>query len=142
MRAGLAERIEACRETSIAERRQENSAEALEAYLAPLVSGLDAGEAGDEAGTVQSRSPSAGARALPDGPLPYPSIGQRDYIGMVRAMADAIVAPTARRPRRVAEWLARIAVLGRRQRAYGPKGRLADWIDRRGLQLRETPLPA
>ena len=43
VRAGLAERIEACRETLIAERLRENSAEALEAYLAPLVSGLDAG---------------------------------------------------------------------------------------------------
>ena len=46
VRAGLAERIEACRETSIAERLEENSAEALAAYLAPLASGLDAGDAG------------------------------------------------------------------------------------------------
>ena len=61
---------------------------------------------------------------------------------MVRAMADATVAPASRRPGRVAEWLARTAVLGRRQRAYGPRERLADWIDRRGLQFRETPLPA
>ena len=79
---------------------------------------------------------------MPNGPLPYPSISQRDYVGMVGAMAEAIVAPTARRPNRVAEWLARNAVLGRRQRAYGPRKRLVDWIDRRGLQLRETPLPA
>ena len=48
VRAGIAERIEACAHTSIAERLQENSAEALEAYLAPLVSGLDDGVAGDE----------------------------------------------------------------------------------------------
>ncbi|MCY4013374.1 MAG: hypothetical protein OXG82_11735 [Gammaproteobacteria bacterium] len=78
---------------------------------------------------------------MPNGPLPYPSISQRDYVGMVPAMAEAIVALTAQRPGRVAEWLARNAVLGRR-RAYGPRRRLADLIDRRGLQLRETPLPA
>ena len=40
-RTGIAERIEACRDTSIAERLKENSAHALEAYLVPLVSGLD-----------------------------------------------------------------------------------------------------
>ena len=50
---------------------------------------------------------------------------------MVRAMADATVAPASRRPGRVAEWL-----------AAPPWERLADWIGRRGLQFRETPLPA
>ena len=151
VRAGLAERIEACRETSIAERLRENSAEALEAYLAPLVSGLEAGEAG-EGRTASAQAPSAATRgsapvaaevpAAENRPLPYPSVSQRGYVGMVRAMAEAIVAPTARRPGRVAEWLARNAVLGKRQRAYGPRERLADWIERRGLQFRETPLPA
>ena len=147
VRAGLAERIEACRDTSIAERLRENSAAALEAYLAPLVSGLGAG---DEVGAAAAQAPSGAApgsaavpaAAAPDRPLPYPSISQRDYVAMVRAMAEAVVAPASRRPGRVAEWLARTAVLGRRQRAYGPKERLADWIGRRGLQLRETPLPA
>ena len=141
VRAGLAERIEACRETSIAERLRENSAEALEAYLAPLVSGLDAGEAGNEGRTAAAQV-AAEVPLAENRPLPYPSISQRDYVGMVCAMAEAIVAPTARRPGRVAEWLARYAVLGKRQRAYGPRARLADWIDRRGLQLRATPLPA
>ena len=153
VRAGIAERIEACRETSVAERLQENSAEALEAYLAPLVSGLDGGGPGDEVRAASAPAPSgvapesatvpaAAAPAVPNRPLPYPSISQRDHVGMVRAMADATVAPASRRPGRVAEWLARTAVLGKRQRAYGPRERLADWIGRRGLQLRETPLPA
>ena len=150
VRAGIAERIEACRETSVAERLQENSAAALEAYLAPLVSGL--GADGDGVGAAAAQAPSgaapasatvpAAATAARNGPLPYPSVSQRDYVAMVRAMADATVAPASRRPGRVAEWLARTAVLGRRQRAYGPKERLADWIGRRGLQLREMPLPA
>ncbi len=149
VRAGIAARIEACRETSVAERLKENSAAALEAYLAPLVSGLD-DSAGNEVGEASAPAPSGAApesaavpaAAAPDRPLPYPSISQRDYVAMVRAMAEATVAPASRRPGRVAEWLARTAVLGRRQRAYGPKERLADWIGRRGLQLRETPLPA
>ena len=146
VRAGLAERIEACRETSIAERLEENSAEALAAYLAPLVSGLDAGDAG-RAGSGRTSPASAGVAAaevptVPNRPLPYPSVSQGGYVAMVRAMAEATAAPAARPPDRVAEWLARAPVLGRRQRAYGPKGRLADWIGRRGLQLRETPLPA
>ena len=153
VRAGLAERIEACRETSIAERLRENSAEALEAYLAPLVSGLGDGAAGDGDRAASAQAPTAAAPApapaaaavgpaAENRPLPYPSISQRDYVAMVRAMAEAIAAPAARPPGRVAEWLARNAVLGKRQRAYGPKGRLADWIGRRGLQFRETPLPA
>ena len=147
VRAGLAERIEACRETSIAERARENSAEALEAYLAPLVSGLDADadEVRSEFAEAPNAEPSASVppaeAPLPRHPLPYPSISQRDYVAMVRAMAEATVAPTSRRPGRVAEWLARTAVLGKRQRAYGPRDRLADWIGRRGLQFRETPLP-
>lgn len=41
VRAGLAERIEAVRDTSIAERLQVNSARALEDYLRPVASGLD-----------------------------------------------------------------------------------------------------
>ena len=77
-----------------------------------------------------------------DGPtLPYPSITLRDYVEMVRGMAEATVAPVGGKPDRVAGWLARLAVLGRRQRAYGPRERLASWARQRGLQAREIPLP-
>ena len=40
-RAELAERIEEIRDTSICDRLLENSAEALEDYLRPVLSGLD-----------------------------------------------------------------------------------------------------
>ena len=56
VRAGIAERIEACRETSVAERLQENSAAALEAYLAPLARGsarTGTGSGGFRAGAVR-----------------------------------------------------------------------------------------
>lgn len=157
VRAGIAARIEACRHTSIAERLQENSAEALEAYLAPLASGLGDGPAAeipaaaaqapasDEAlasGAPAGPVPVAEAHAVAESPQRRPPISLRDYIDMVRGMAEATVASPRPRPDRVAAWLARMAVLGKRQRAYGSKDSLARWIGQRGLQFRETPLPA
>ena len=77
VRAGLAERIEDIRDSSIGERLRENSAEALEAYLRPVVSGLDpfpatvptapppAGKSGD----VRERSPVAGTSPACPRPL-------------------------------------------------------------------------
>ena len=62
IRAELAERIEAIEHTSIAERLQENSAEALAAYLRPVVSGLDAFEVDREA----SWSPEGGREVTSD----------------------------------------------------------------------------
>ena len=61
VRAGIAERIEECRDTSIAERLKENSAEALEEYLAPLVSGL-----GEDEPALPRMNPGAGPRDQSD----------------------------------------------------------------------------
>ena len=115
VRAGIAERIEECRDTSVAERLLENSAEALEAYLAPLASGLGAEDA-------RSR--------------PGPTVGA--YLELLRGLTGSLDAPASARSGRAAAWL---AVLGRRQRAYGTRERLVDWARRRGLQPREKPLP-
>lgn len=167
VRAGIAERIEQCRHTSIAERVVENSAEALRAYLAPVMSGLaepgpavaDAaatgsapahaspapehdGPAPETAGPASEHDGPAPEHAGPAPALPRPGITLGEYVDMVRAMADAVAAPAAKHPNRVRGWLARLAVLGRRQRAYGPEERLASWTGQRGLQLREIPLPA
>ena len=141
VRAGIAERIEQCRHTSIAERVRENSAEALQAYLAPLMSGL--AEPGSESpAEVPATEPEAPERSQAAPSLPRPAITLREYVDMVRGMADAVAAPSPRRTSRVARWLARTAVLGKRQRAYGSEERLASWTRERGLQLREMPLPA
>jgi len=141
VRAGIAERIEQCRHTSIAERVRENSAEALQAYLAPLMSGL--AERGSESpAEVPTTEPEAPRRSEAAPPLSRPAIALREYVDMVRGMADAVAAPSPRRTSRVARWLARTAVLGKRQRAYGSEERLASWTRERGLQLREIPLPA
>lgn len=140
VRAGIAERIEQCRHTSIAERVVENSAEALQAYLAPLMSGL--AEGGSEcAQDVSTTGPEAAERADSAPALPRPGITLREYVRMVRGMAAAVAAPSPRRTGRATSWLARMAVLGKRQRAYGSEERLASWTRQRGLQLREIPLP-
>ena len=140
VRAGIAERIEQCRHTSIAERVVENSAEALQAYLAPLMSGLaEVGSNAEHAGTTERK---ASVNADPAPALPRPGITLREYVDMVRGMAVDVAAPSPRRTSRVTSWLARMAVLGKRQRAYGSEERLASWTRQRGLQLREIPLPA
>ena len=55
------------------------------------------------------------------------------------AMAtDGAVAP----PNRVGEWMARTRMLNKRQRAFGTEASLRQWTTSRGLQLRESPLPA
>ena len=118
VRAGIAARIEDCADASVSERLRGNSAEALEAYLAPLASGLGAA------------------------PAPHPAVTLGAYLGLLRGMAEATAAPGVRRPGRVAAWLARTAVLGRRQRAYGSKERLRDWTQRRGFRPIESPFAA
>ena len=140
VRAGIAERIEQCRHTSIAERVVENSAAALRAYLAPVMSGLaDRGPTVADAAATGTGAPAHGG---PAPTLPRPGITLREYVAMVRAMADAVSAPTAKHANRTRGWLARTTVLGKRQRAYGSEERLANWTRQRGLQLREIPLPA
>ena len=119
VRAGIAARIEECRDTSIVDRLQRNSAEALTAYLDPVMSGLVDG-----------------------GGSPFqPATAQGDYVEMVRSIAVAIRTPATKNTDRAARWLARIATLGKPQRAYGPENRLKRWARLRGFQFRETPLP-
>jgi len=126
---------------------ENSAAAALRAYLAPVMSGL-----AEPGPAVAADAAATGSAPAHDGPapehagpapaLPRPGITLGEYVDMVRAMADAVAAPAAKHPNRVRGWLARLAVLGRRQRAYGPEERLASWTGQRGLQLREIPLPA
>ena len=68
VRAELAERIEEIRDTSIHDRLQENSVEALENYLRPVLSGLDPRPAEPDAPRVVAvvGSPVAGPTETPD----------------------------------------------------------------------------
>ena len=119
VRAGIAERIEECRDTSIADRLQDNSEGALAAYLEPVTSGLPQGAAS----------------------MLRPAVAARDYVDMVTTMASAIRARADGESVREAGWLAKISALRRPQRAYGPKDLLEQWAARRQFQLREVPLP-
>ena len=66
-RAELAERIEEIRDTSICDRLQENSVEAQEGYLRPVVSGLDRRPGDTPSGVVAGVAPPvAGSTETPD----------------------------------------------------------------------------
>ena len=81
VRAELAERIEEIRDTSICERLLENSAEALEDYLRPVLSGLDRPPADEPPGVVAVAEPSAAASATP--PVPRQAASGRGPDGDV-----------------------------------------------------------
>ena len=117
VRDRLARRLEQCRDASVGVRLRENSARALATYLRPLASGL-----------TQPTAPRLGVTLA-------------DYLDLLRNMADAMAESRAQPSDRVARWIARTASLQKRQRAYGPIDSLRQWIDRRGFQLREEPLP-
>ncbi len=115
IRAEIVKTIEQCRDTSIAERLAalENSPEALEAALAPLVSGLE------ETGRIVD-------------------ITLRDYMEIARSIAfridsDGLSGEAVR-------WRQDISLLARRQRAYGPSSLIEPWLDARGMRKLEKPI--
>lgn len=121
VRAKLARRLEQCQHTSISARLLENSPAALADFLRPLVSGLTrrSGQKADD-----DRSPRLGVTLAV-------------YIARLKAVVDAETVPD-----REARWIAGMASLAKRQRAYGSKARLEQWVAERGLSLRETPFHA
>ncbi|MDE0451129.1 MAG: transposase [Gammaproteobacteria bacterium] len=118
VRARLARRIEQCRDASVRDRLREDSAAALAAYLQPLASGL---------------KPNAATRL---------DVTLAEYLDLLRDMTAAQAAPSPQPADRVARWIARAASLRKRQRAYGTFQSLQEWTEKRGFQMRETPLPA
>ena len=103
-------------------------------------------EPGTEAGTGPNASPdpAPGAAKRPERRprRPRPGIALAVYIALIRAMIAAETAPDADPPDKARQWLARTKILRKRQRAFGTAQALRDWIDDRGMRLRETPLPA
>lgn len=120
VRARLARRLKQCQHASISARLLENSPAALEDFLRPLVSGLKRGSGQEAAG---DRSPRL-------------SVTLAVYIAQLEAVVHGETAQD-----REARWIAGMASLAKRQRAYGSKARLAQWVAEHGLGLRETPLP-
>lgn len=118
VRAGIAESLRECQETSIAQRLSvvENTPERLQAALAPLVSGLNAPQQLEI------------------------TLGQ--YVERLEQVIKESGANASPQPSdRTTRWLRQVAMLGKRQRVYGPAERVRDWIAARDMQLREAPLP-
>ncbi len=122
VRASEVRELIECQDTSIGERLQEHHEEALEGYLAPVASGLEGGE-------TEAAAPAA------------LNITLRAYIELLQDMVAAETG-TQDRPDRVARWIAWVASFRKRQRACGSQEQLQTWTAARGMQLRETPLPA
>ena len=121
VRAKLAQRLKQCQHASISARLLENSPTALADFLRPLASGLTR-HTGQKA--AADRSPRLGVKLAV-------------YIAQLEAVVDAETVPD-----REARWIAGMASLAKRQRAYGSKAKLEKWVADRGLSLREMPLHA
>lgn len=110
VRAGIAEHIEDCRDTSI-EQRLNNSKESIEDYLEPVVSGL---------------------ASAPTLPMPL-----MKYTQLLSQLGQAHTQTPARRD---TLWQRRLQVIGRRQRAYGALDTLSSWLGARGFRPLELAL--
>jgi REP element-mobilizing transposase RayT len=119
VRARIARTIAGSKHTSIHARLARlDDADILTAYLAPVISGLD-GDSAEQIGLSQVRL--------------------SDYIDSLDALTPA------GRPRwaqaKLHEWRDQVATLKKRQRVFGPIDAIQSWIEQRGFQLRELPLP-
>lgn len=121
IRAKLARRLAQCHHASISARLLENSSKALEDFLQPMSSGL-----------TRCRTQKTADAGQP----PRLGVTLAAYIARLQAVIEAEAAPD-----REARWIAGVASLAKRQRAYGPKSRLDQWAADRGLQPREKPFP-
>jgi len=118
VRAKIAQRLEECTDTSIGERVRENDSAALEEFLAPLASGFNQKNA--------------------EGAVPRIQMTLETYVELLNSVLEA---DAARSLDGTNLWLAQVASIRKRQRAFGSENALRRWIKDRGLQLRETPLP-
>ena len=121
IRAKLAKRLEECTDASIGERLRENDLAALDEFLAPVASGL--------------------SEETPQ--VPRIEVTLKEYLGLLNSLIEADAAEsraTARHPDHTSRWMARVASIRKRQRAFGPVELLKNWISGRGMQLREVPL--
>jgi len=110
IRARIAESIADCEHTSVAERLSRGSdITQLDQALKPLVSGLE------RAVTIA---------------LSFPG-----YLEHLNSLVPETVAPNSKATR----WQRQVALLKKQQRVYGPLDAIRDWIQQRGMQLREQP---
>lgn len=118
VRAEIAKTIEACKHTAIDRRLQQvkNTPERLRAAIEPLVTGL--GELGHRF-----------------------SCPLADYVERLEAVIASHAPRRAQQPAKLERWLAQVASLGKRQRAYGAADVLGQWLRQRKMRPLEAPLP-
>ena len=119
IRSRIAESITASQYTSAAERIDQANGhpKLLEAYLAPLASGLT-----ESAGIVLTLSLS-------------------NYLSHLDQLKGSAEGSSQRvRADKIEKWRQRIAILAKRQRVFGTSELVREWLSARGLQMREVPL--
>jgi putative transposase len=119
IRARIAQSIEQCQNTSIQERigHLENTLERLKEIIEPVVSGIS---------KTTHRF----------------QITLADYIERLNVIIRAEAGKTtAHRSNKQSRWLAQVASIRKRQRAYGSTEALTSWIESRGLKHRGSSLP-
>ena len=116
IQAKIEKTIEACKDSSVAVRLKAtaNSAEALDALLAPLVSGL-----GDDGRVI--------------------NITLREYVRLLTLVSKSPPKKCSQ-PDPNDRWRRHVESLKQRQRAYGSHAHLQKWVASRGLQQRERAL--
>ena len=116
IRARIAQSIADCKHTSVAERlRRSSGVSQLDEALLPLVSGL-------EISTTESTT------SL--------EVSLSSYLAYLDTLVPQVITP----PSKPTRWQQQVALLKKQQRVYGPLEVIRDWIQRRGMQLRERPL--
>ncbi len=141
IRAKITQSIEQCEHTSIRNRLQalENSAERLEQWLHPLVSGLE--QAPHEDGAKECDD--AGNTPHQETPAHVPAMTLESYIEHLQILIAADDPANKKRlPPKKHLWIQRVTSLKPRQRAYGNDEQLRAWASKRGFRSKERPLDA
>lgn len=122
VRAHIAQTIEACEGTSVQERLKHlaSTPERLSQIMEPIVSGLT--PSSEEQPPMQARV----------------RITLEDYLIQLRTIIGNDKTELQDKPKR---WIAMVAAIRRKQRAYGTRQALSEWIEQRGMRLLEQALP-
>ena len=157
VRAKIARDLEECTDSSIGERLSECTAESLEEFLLPVASGIkrrdeDAAGASNTEPTTSEATPASpsiraiDAKAEPTEPpvpvrpaYPGPQRTFGEYVGVLRKLAVGYrVDPP---PDKASAWSVKVAMIRRRQRAFGAMEHLKRWATVRGTPCGGIPLP-
>ncbi len=140
VRAKIARTIDEIDHASVTERLRARATtdqrirDYLDGAIEPIASGLDVEESGvTETLERQKDNEPSVSRVT----LFRPQITLRDYLSQVEAVIDVEISETVVIKER--RWIENLKRFKHRQRAYGPLSALKEWVEYRGLSLREQP---